>query len=103
MGAGVGEDVDAMVQMDCAKLAARVAWQSRVTSRMDVAGMHRLARLEASRHPDFLALRFAFRERAWNGIRSERGSGLERVGADFPVSTSARLMSPLLARDERRR
>src|SRR5260370_173786 len=76
---GVREDVNAMVQVDCAKLAARVARQSRVTSRMDVASTYALAHLEGSHPQYFSALGSAFREHARNGTRNERRRGLWRA------------------------
>jgi len=79
MGVGVRENVDAMVQIDCAKLAARVAWQPRVAGRMNVAGAYALACLEASQYLYVSVRRVAFRELTRNGTRNKRGSGPRRA------------------------
>src|SRR5271165_2227901 len=79
MGVGIREDVDAVVSVDRANLAARVARQARVPSRMEVAGAYGLTHREAGLHRYFSARRFTLRDRSRNGTRNKRGRGLGRA------------------------
>ena len=79
MGVGVREDVDAMVPMDRAKLAARVARQARVPSRMDVAGPYALTHPEAGLDRYFSVRRSALRDHSRNGTRNKHRRRLWRI------------------------
>ena len=71
-GVRVGEDVQAMVALDDASLAARVAGKPRVPDRVDVACQDRVARLEARLRPVRAARAAASEQDDSNVARAER-------------------------------
>ena len=96
MGVGVGKDEHAVIAIDRAELAPRIAWQARVVRRIDVPGAHALTRLRTAAQRASPPGRHAIRDQRRHIRGCKKRIAFFEPRAGFPLSISPRVTRPIL-------